>query len=270
MILDLLSALLFLALLLLMFRRRRSGIVALVLGLIVMLAFASGPLTRVLLTHLQRAYASTVPADSWSGRDAILVLGAGTVHVTRTGELEPPMVAYGRLVRAAELYRRCRQAGGQCLVLMSGGNPQHHSEAEAVVYGRELRALGVADADLTLEKRSNSTWQNAQFSRPILKAWAPRKIWLLTSGFHMRRALLYFAHFGITPVPVRGDYLNAMETWWPLAWNVSAADTALHEYIGIARFYVYESMGWNAPATGPLIPAKGVAAPTPAASTGVD
>lgn len=253
MILDVVSALLLLALLLLLSRRRRSGLTALALGLLVLLAFASGPLTRVMLTHLQRSYVSTVSPGAWSGRDAIVVLGAGTVHVASTGEVEPPMVAYGRLVRAAELYRRCKQAGGQCLVVVSGGNPQHHEAAEAVIYARELRALGIQDVDLALEMRSNSTWQNAQFSRPMLKAWAPRRIWLLTSGFHMRRALLYFAHFGIHPVPVRGDYLYALVTWWPVAWNVSAADTALHEYLGIARFYVYEAMGWNAPAAGPLI-----------------
>lgn len=277
MVLKVVSALLLLALLLILARRRRSGLAALVLGLLVLLAFASGPLTRVLLTHLQRGYASTAPTNGWTGRDAILVLGAGTVRVASTGALEAPMVAYGRLVSAFELYRDCKQAGGACLVLVSGGNPQHHEVAEAVVYGRELRRLGVPAADLVLETRSNSTWQNAQFSRPILKAWAPRKIWLLTSGFHMRRSLLYFAHFGITPVPVRGDYLYAMLTWWPVAWNVSAADTALHEYLGMVQFYVYQAMGWNVPATGPLIPPcprvktdAAPAEPVPAGSTSVD
>jgi hypothetical protein len=31
----------------------------------------------------------------------------------------------------------------------------------------------------------------------------------------------------------------------PLAYNFAVADIALHEYLGIMRYHVYNALGWN-------------------------
>ncbi|MEP6897203.1 MAG: YdcF family protein [Rhodanobacter sp.] len=213
--------------------------------LLLFLAIACGPVPQLMLHDLQDTYASTV-SGPWAARNAIVVLGVGTTRASPGAPLEPPVFAYGRLTRASMLYRDCKASGKQCLVLVSGGDPQHHGAAEAAIYGDVLRRLGVAPDDLQIESRSMTTWQNAQFSRAMLLAYSPQRLLLLTSGFHMRRSLLYFAHFGMQPTPVRGDELNAVLTW-PVAWNLALCDLALHEYVGIARYEVYNMLGWNAP-----------------------
>ncbi len=172
------------------------------------------------------------------------------------GQAEPPLYGYGRIARAAALYRLCHASGNDCKVLASGGDPLHNGHSEAAVYGDLLQALGVPPADLMLEQRSLSTWQNAQFSRPLLLAYQPQRVLLVSSGLHLRRSLRYFAHFGIRPEPVRGDLVRAVPSWLPQAWNAALFDAALHEYIGLVRYRVYNALGKNAPpVTAPLIPA---------------
>jgi len=38
---------------------------------------------------------------------------------------------------------------------------------------------------------------------------------------------------------------------WPSAQNLVLTDVALHEYLGVLRYHVYNAMGWNAPAMKP-------------------
>lgn len=96
-----------------------------------------------------------------------------------------------------------------------------------------------------------NTWQNAQFSAPLLHGYGAQRVVLVSSAVHLSRASLYFAHFGIAATPVRGDWLEPIVGWWPLSWNFAVADAALHEYVGVWRYKVYNAMGWNVRATKP-------------------
>lgn len=242
--LTLLFALLLAAALLYRWRWRRGGHACVACALLLFFGVGCGAIPRLLLHALQGP--GVEPAIAWAPRNAIVLLGGGTAVVE--GEpLQPSYFADGRVLRAAQLYRDCKQAGRECRLLVSGGDSQGHGEAESVVYGRVLRQLGIAPEDLLLETRSMSTWQNAQFSRPLLAAYAPQHAVLVTSGIHLRRALLYFAHFGIVPQPVAGDWLNSRRELFPDSWNYAVTDAVLHEYLGILRYHVYNAMGWNAP-----------------------
>lgn len=251
MIAGLLGTLLLLTLCLIGFGYRRWAIASGGLALALLLAVGCGPVTSLLLYRLQRGYGSSVEQVHWRDRNAIVVLGAGTIEAP-DGTLEPRIFALGRLLKGYMLYRDCRAGGHDCKLLLSGGNPQHNRGAEAVVYAAQLHGMGVPSSDLLVESRSNNTWQNAQFSRPLLAAYAPQQVWLVTSAFHLHRALLDFHHFGIEPFPIASDYLRANSTWMPQAWNLALADVAIHEYLGMAQFYMYEAMDWNAPAAPPL------------------
>lgn len=238
------------ALLLVVRGHRRSGGAMIAIALAWLLAVGLWPLPQWLADRLQDAYPAQAQAP-WAARNAIVLLGAGTARVPGGG-VETPSVAYGRVTRAAVLYGECHRAGGDCKVLVSGGDPLHHGQAEADVYAAVLRGLGVPAADLIVERRSNSTWQNAQFSRPLLEAYRPQRVLLVSSGIHLRRSVLYFAHFGLHPQPIRGDYLHALHAWLPMAANTALFDASVHEYLGIARYYVYNALGWNAPKMPPL------------------
>jgi len=220
------------------------------LAVLMFFAVGCGPLPRWLLRNLQRPYVATAPGN-WSSRNAIVLLTAGTVPVAGSAVLEPELGAYGRIVQATELYRECKASGQDCKLLVSGGDSQHRGVAESVVYGAVLRRLGVDAADLLLETHSMNTWQNAQFSLPLLQALGVQHILLVTSGTHLPRASMYFAHFGIVTIPVRADYLSALMTWLPQSYNFAVTDVAMHEYLGMAHYHVYNALGWNVAATQP-------------------
>jgi uncharacterized SAM-binding protein YcdF (DUF218 family) len=253
MVLSVLLVLLLLALLAAWRRWRRTAWSLAAVTVLLFLLAACGPLPRWLLAGLQRPYAVAAP-QAWAARNAIVLLGAGTE--VAYGGTQPSLLAWGRIAKAAALYRSCKAAGRECLLLVSGGDSQGHHASEAEVYGGVLRRLGVPAADLQLEARSRNTWQNAQFSRPLLEAWAPRRVVLVSSGAHLRRSLLYFAHFGILAVPADGGDVSPLMSWWPQSWNLALTDLALHEYTGIARYHEYNAMGWNAPPLPPLVPSE--------------
>ena len=226
---------------------RRSARVLLAAILVLTVGIGCGPVAGWLLKGLQAGYPAT-PGAGRGTRSAIVLLGGGTERTAGGGTIETAALAYGRLVKALELYLACKRQGGECFVLISGGDPRRNGATEASVYGLQLRKLGVAPADIVLEPRSLNTWQNAQFSTQLLKLHPAERIFLVSSGIHLRRALLYFAHFGVRPTAVRADYAAAETSLLPLAYNFLLADLALHEYAGILRYHLYQLFGWNAAA----------------------
>ncbi len=232
-------------------RKRSAGAWAMGLGVVMGLGVGCGPVPSWMLQHLQGGFDNR-PPPQWSERNAIVLLGAGTYTVPGEDRVEPSYFAQGRLLETVELYRACKSAGADCKVFVTGGDVQSHGVSEAETYQHSLLAAGLPAADVQVETRSQSTWQNAQFTKPMLDGYGAQQILLVSSATHLKRSLLYFAHFGIKPLPMRGDLLKAIWTPYPQGWNFAVADAALHEYIGIARYYVYNAMGLNAPA----IPAR--------------
>jgi len=250
MTLDALLILILLAIVLALLKWRRCSRALLALAVILLLAAGCGPLPTWMLTRLQSDVAVDAPI-AWGQRNAIVLLGAGTVQVANGGPVEASLFAYGRISKTAALYRACRQSGNACKVEVSGGDARGLGQSEAAIYADDLQRLGVDATDLLLEPRSMNTWQNAQFSGPLLKSWGADRVLLVSSGFHLRRGMLYFTHFGIQATPVRADYVDGVWSWWPQSYNLTMADLALHEYAGIARYRFYNAMGWNVQATKP-------------------
>jgi uncharacterized SAM-binding protein YcdF (DUF218 family) len=251
MTLNVLLVLILLAFVLALLKWRRGSRALMLLALILLLlAVGCGPVPTWLLTRLQSAYAVEAPI-AWGQRNVIVLMGAGTVRVADTGHVEASLYAYGRIDKVAALYRACKQSDRLCKVEVSGGDARALGKPEAAIYGEQLQQLGVDAADLLLESRSMNTWQNAQFSAPLLKAYGADRVLLVSSGYHLRRGMLYFAHFGIPATPMRAEYVSGIGSWEPLSYNFAMTDLALHEYGGIAQYRVYEAMGWNVRATKP-------------------
>jgi uncharacterized SAM-binding protein YcdF (DUF218 family) len=213
------------------------------LGLIVFITIGYGLPTQWLLRSLQAATVTTV--NEWKPRNIILVLGFGAEQVS-PGVVQVPLFGYSRVARAALLYRGCKLSGAQCAVLVSGGDPRNFGKSEAQVYAVVLKNLGIAEADLILEDKSQNTWENAKLSAVIVASIPHDQLVLVSSGTHLQRSLLYAAHFGLIPdIAVRADHVSVIHHGLPQAYNFLLFDLVMHELLGILRFNVYESMGWN-------------------------
>jgi len=89
----------------------------------------------------------------------------------------------GRAERAAELYRQGAAPG----VLCTG-----YGDCAANVL--ILEKNGVPAAVITSEPNALNTWQNAQYSIPLLRQKGAHRVIIVTSWYHSRRALTIFQH----------------------------------------------------------------------------
>jgi uncharacterized SAM-binding protein YcdF (DUF218 family) len=145
-----------------------------------------------------------------------------------------------RYTEAVALARRYPQArvvftGGTALLLQTAAG-------EAVTAGRLLHGLGVEKARLMLEGRARDTYENAVFTKQLINP-KPGERWLLvTSGWHMPRAMGCFrqAGFAVEPWPV--DYrTNGRFRLWPndrLSDGMRELDGAAREYVGLVMYYL--------------------------------
>jgi uncharacterized SAM-binding protein YcdF (DUF218 family) len=108
---------------------------------------------------------------------------------------------------------------------------------EASVARVFFAAQGIDEGRLLLEQRSRNTAENAALSLALAQP-QPGQTWLLvTSAFHMPRALNGFHQAGwpellAYPVDYRsGRFIDGIG--WDLAENLRVLNTALHEYVGL-------------------------------------
>lgn len=229
--------------LLLFLRHIKTGLLILTAGTAVLFSIGMGYVPGILLHHLE-SHVATLSHPAWGKRNAIIVLGAGTV-VAKHHCIKPTFISYSRMLEAAKLYFSCKKSSDTCIIIPSGGDPAHHGESEAETIQTELLALNVAPQDIIIEPNSNNTFQNAENTYAILKTHLFDSLILVTSGIHMRRSLLYFSFFAINPQPAPSDYMTAINSIVPLGYNFALFDFTMHEYVGMARFYVYNFFGWN-------------------------
>ena len=172
----------------------------------------------------------TQPSASAPPR-AIVVLGAEVARM----DGETPSARVGpltleRLRTAAELQRKTGLP-----VLVTGGVTQ----PDGVAVGM-LMACSLTDDFLVpvrwSELKSRDTWENATFSRDILRGEGIDSVYIVTHGWHMRRALVAFAPTGLTVTaaptplgklsfPILSDFIPRITAW-------ENTYFALHEWIG--------------------------------------
>jgi uncharacterized SAM-binding protein YcdF (DUF218 family) len=151
--------------------------------------------------------------------------------------------AADRLLHAALLYR----AGRAPRVLLSGGG-EDGVRPEAELMAELLEVMGVPRRAMLLEDGSRTTYDNARYSAELLKELGARKILLVTSATHMRRAEALFAAQGLEVVPAPTDYQRlvapeaaTLPAWAPEVGKLERSTRALHEWAG---YWLYRQRGW--------------------------
>lgn len=205
-------------------------------ALLVLLVQGWLPLPDALVRQLEARHPAPGPQADLSRYAGLVVLG---------GALEPAYVWAGhdqpalndraeRMTAALPLLQRYPQFQ----LLFTGGEgewlSQGMSEAERakIFYQR----MTVAPQRLLFEGASRTTHENAVLSAAVPGVDKARPWLLVTSAWHMPRALAAFRRAGwnVTPYPV--DYRSGLQTPWSrysLANGASAWHLALHEYVGL-------------------------------------
>lgn len=221
---------------------------------LILLALAAfSPLGNLLLYPLESRFAPWDP--SRGAPDGIIVLG-GSIDTDLSAAHRTPVVGHAadRLFAPAELARRYPNAR----IVFTGGTPRLVSteSREADHAATVLENVGIAKERLTLERDSRNTWENAIFTRQLVSP-KPGERWLLvTSAFHMPRAMGVFrkAGFDVEAYPVdwrMGGRADLFSFTNMSVDGLGRTDVALREWIGLVAYRLIGRTGELLPGPGP-------------------
>jgi uncharacterized SAM-binding protein YcdF (DUF218 family) len=219
--------------------RWRFGRRLVALAAVLFVVCGLSPLPNLVIAPLEQRFPRW---DAGRGApDGILVLGGAidTAAFALRGDIALNEAAE-RLTEAVALARAYPQAR----LVISGGEgalvPSNGAEADAARL--LLERLGVAPERIEVENRSRNTVENAMFSKALIVP-KPGERWLLiTSGWHMPRAIGCFraAGFAVEAYPV--DFRTPGQgRLWPFFFasdGLRRLDMASREWIGLASYYL--------------------------------
>ncbi|MBB3461228.1 YdcF family protein [Rhizobium sp. BK377] len=230
--------LLALSVLLMLFSFRRlaiaAGLVSLALVFVSFYTTAGALIVQELEDRFPRPAA---PADA----ACVIVLGGGIatkVDGVRGGyNLDDAADRYIEAVRLAGVYPNAR-------IIMSGGDGSltGGNVKEAVVIRRMFDDFHIDPARVEYDAESRDTYENAINTRAILQRLNLDHCLLLTSGFHMPRAVAIFRNLGMNVTPWVADYRTTgkqglrLSAGHPID-NADLLTTGLREWIGIVAYY---------------------------------
>lgn len=208
------------------------GVVGLLLG-------GLSPLARLLLSPIENRFPAFT--DDGGRIDGVIVLGGAELPEITEARGQPAFQESGeRMMALADLARRYPQArlvfsGGSSAIVPSG------TMSESDVVRQVVPQLGIDAARVMFESRSRNTAENARLSRELVQP-KPGERWLLvTSAFHMPRAVGCFraAGFPVTAYPVDfrtpGD--TGLRPFRSVSEGLGFLDLAVREWVGLAAYY---------------------------------
>ena len=218
----------------------------LVLLATLLLLFLSLPIVSHRLMAPLEPYTALTEADLHrSTAQAIVVLAAG--RYTGAPEYGGDSIGPISLQRARYAARLQRQTGLPLVV--SGGSPADETPPVGRLIGdvlvNEFRVPVAA-----IEDRSHNTRENAAFSAPILQRLNTKRIYLVSSAWHLPRAVHAFEQNGLTVIPAptafeSRDFSDGIipEDFYPNVEALHRSYYAIHEYLGRVWYALRSQIG---------------------------
>lgn len=210
---------------------RRSGKFLIGIGFTCLYLFSITPVSDALLKPLE-SYAPPLK-DKYPKADAIVVLGGGVMDLSWVAQPAAPLnEATARLAKGITLYRQLHIP----VVLVGGsGDPSGKTITDADVLKQLALSLGVPSRDILIENRSRNTLEGARALNRVIKG---RRILLVTSAYHLKRATGMFKKQGFQVIPVPAVFLSEQRTlspysFIPRAGVLYASSAACGEYFSL-------------------------------------
>ena len=223
-------------------RKGRGRPKLVVIGLAILVLFSMEPVSNALFGGLEAQAVTTV--DPHKHYDAVILLG-GLVDekaMEKSGSLsmnDNNERLFGTLAVMRE--------GRADYAIISGAPVDPKTPyAEAAVLADQLVLLGVPRDKVIVEDKAMNTRENATYSAEIARARGFSKVLIVTSAFHMHRALACYEKAGmkVDTMPVDFRTYNPDKvsgSWLPRASHLERSTAAIREWSG---FYVYRARGY--------------------------
>jgi len=201
-------------------RKKKMGQILVVSGVIFYFLFSIGPVSDFLLMSLEEKYSSVGVEEVERADTAVLLLGGRESDV----------------LRGSEAVRIWHLAGGNMRIIVSGTDPLTTDIREAHAVRNFFIHRGVSESDIVIEGESRNTRENVENVKKIVGKDNP--FLLVTSAYHMDRAVREFRRLGANPIPAPTDFKRKRVLRYgffdfiPRGDNLRNSDLAFHEYIG--------------------------------------
>jgi uncharacterized SAM-binding protein YcdF (DUF218 family) len=171
--------------------------------------------------------------------DGIIILGGAEDTNPGIRELMSLNEAAERITEGVALARRFPQAK----LVWSGGSgsmiAERISAAERAM--ALFEAFGIERSRIVLEDASRTTDENARLTRDVVKPGKGQRWLLVTSAWHMPRAMGCFRQAGFEVLPWPVDYRTPVTIEWTRVFGsipdgLRRFDTMTKEYIGLAAY----------------------------------
>lgn len=219
--------------------RRRLQLLSMALSAAVLFVTLYTSAGSVMLQALESRFPrASLPAAP----DCIIVLGGGfeAEVIAARGGIEMNQ-AGDRFVEALRLAR----AHPDARILVSGGDGSFSGRyaGDAAVSAGFFGAFGVSGDRLVQETGSRTTFENVENTGTLLAEIALERCVLVTSAFHMPRAVGLFRKAGVAVWPWPADYRTSglvrlrLDFTQPSS-NAQLTTTALREWTGLLAYYL--------------------------------
>jgi len=238
---NLLLSLILFGLVLALFRRLRMlglGFAAFMTVATILLGLL--PISTYLMVPLEQRFPSFI--DDGKPVDGIILLG-GSVDASASaarGALVANESAE-RLLDTIDLAHRYPNA--RILISGGGGTVFGDGVGESPIIADYFKRIGIDFARMIVEDRSRTTAENALYSRELAKPTEGERWLLVTSAWHMPRAVGVFdkAGFSVTAYPVDFRTGSGSINYRPFAFvsdGLRRLDVVTKEWIGLIGYYL--------------------------------
>lgn len=222
-------------------RRARFGRALALAAILVLMAAAMLPLGALLIAPLENRFPE--PPPGMAAPAGIIVLGGAIDDTTSAARGETIFDEGGaRITEAVILAKRYPQAR----VVYTGGTASlvpGASSTEALRAKNLMVEMGVAPERITIEMKSRNTYENARFTAAIVRPEPSQRWVIVTSAFHMPRAMGVFEKAGFHAIAYPAGYYTLGR--WPgdlrlifdPARSLRVFELAVHEWIGLAAYW---------------------------------
>src|SRR5579863_2865274 len=219
---------------------RRLGAALAATSILLMIVAGFSPVGSLLLRPLEHRFPP--PPANIAAPTGIIVLGGAMDSGLSEARGVPTLLPAGaRLTEGVVLARRYPKAR---LIITSGmASISGRGIAEAPAVRDLWISLGVPADQITVEDKSRNTWENGTFTRALVHP-KPDETWLIvTSAWHMPRAMGIFRKLGFNVIAYPVDYETYGDSrdFQPphLALDeMTRLENAMHEWIGLFAYHL--------------------------------
>ncbi|WP_029355760.1 YdcF family protein [Bosea sp. 117] len=220
--------------------RRRAGLSLAAVGAFGLLAGGLLPVGALLTNALEERFPTFI--DDGRPVDGVVLLGGAELPAITAARGQPAFQEAGeRVIAFADLARRYPSA--RLLFTGASGSLEEQPPKESETMRLALPALGIPVGRVMMEEQARNTDENARLAKALAQPNAGERWLLVTSAYHMPRAVGSFRAAGFEVVAYPVDYRTTGGAGlWKLnrsvAGGLAELDLAVREWIGLIVYWM--------------------------------